>query len=84
MAAAETGFLLRVLAGAAGAAGGRGALALVDLGAWAARRLWLGGSFGRAAAIWAYVQEALAAADAMLRATCQAWSALALMLRMLV
>ena len=63
------------------------------LGTWAAG---LGGSFGVAAAVWAYVREALAAAavaaDAMLRAeetacwaeevTCWAWSAVALTLRM--
>ena len=45
---------------------------------------WLGGGFGgaAAAAVWAYVREA--AAEAMFRAeeaTCWAWSALALTLR---
>ena len=66
---------------------GYGALALVGLGAWAAGRLWLGGSFEEAAAVWAYVQEVLAAADAILRAeeaTYWAWSVLVLTLRMVV
>ena len=81
-AAAEVRFLLRALVGvAAGAAEGVEALALRT---WAAG---LGGDFGVAAAVWAYVWEALAAAaaeaaaaavGAMLRAeeaTCWAWSA---------
>ena len=44
-----------------------------------------GFGFGGVAAIWAYDREALAAADATVRAevaTCWAWSALALALRM--
>ena len=40
----------------------------MGFGAWAAGRPWLGGGFGGAvAAIWVYVWEALAAADAMFR-----------------
>ena len=91
-ASAEPGFLpvLRALVGrVVGVAGGAGALALRS---WASR---LGCSFGVAAAIWEYAREALAvaalAADAMLRAveaacwaeeaTCLAWSAVALTLR---
>ena len=69
-----------LVAGTAGGGRVEGAFVLVGL-AWAA------GGFGggaAAAAVWAYVREALAAADAMLRAvevTCWAWSALALTLR---
>ena len=49
--------------------------------------LWLGGGFGGAAAataVWAYILEALTAAEAMFRTeeeTCWALSALALTLR---